>query len=54
MLFANAVSHVFDGVFDVTNCVSRVLSDVRQDVAVACCFWYSIIHYVQCARQSQL
>ena len=34
MLFANAVFKVLTGVFDVTNCVLRVLSYVRQNIAV--------------------
>ena len=36
MLFANAVFNVFTGVFDVTNCVLRVLNYmyVRQNTAV--------------------
>ena len=34
MLFANVVFNVFTGVFDVTNCVLRVLNYVRQNIAV--------------------
>ena len=34
MLFANAGFNVFTGVFDVTNCVQRVLSYVSQNVVV--------------------
>ena len=34
MLFANAVLNVFTGVFDVRNCVFRVLDYVRQNIAV--------------------
>ena len=35
MLFFDAGFNVFAGDFHVTNCVKRVLSDVRQTVAVA-------------------
>ena len=34
MLFANAVFNVLTGVFDVTNCVLRVLNYVCQNIAV--------------------
>ena len=45
MLFANAVFNNFTGCFDVTNCVSRVLGYVRQNVAVVLLFQYSIVRY---------
>ena len=34
MLKANAVFNIFAGVFDVRNCVFRVLNYVRQNIAV--------------------
>ena len=34
MLFVNAVRNVLTGVFDVTNCVLRVLDYIRQNVTV--------------------
>ena len=41
----NVVVNVFTGVFDVTNCVSRVLNYVRQNVAVVSSLLYSIIRF---------
>ena len=44
MLFVNAVFNVFTGDFGVMNCVSGVLSNVRQiNVAAVLLFLYSII-----------
>ena len=43
MLFAHAVFNIFTGVLDVTNCIQRVLNDVRQNVAAVLLFLYSII-----------
>ena len=40
MLFAHAVFNVFTGVLDVTNCIERVLNDVRQNVAAVLLFLY--------------
>jgi len=37
ILFANAHINVFTGVFDVTNCVSRVINHFRHNVALFCC-----------------
>ena len=34
MLFVNAVRNVLTGVFDVTNCVLRVLDYIRQNITV--------------------
>lgn len=45
MLFAHAVFNIFTGVLDVTNCILRVLNDVRQNVAAVLLFLYSIIRY---------
>ena len=54
MLFANAAFNVFNGVFDVTNCVKCVLSDVRQNVAVDLLILYSIIRFELCLCRSVL
>ena len=48
MLFADAVFNVFTGVFHVTNCVSPVLDDVRQNVAVVLLILYSIFRCELC------
>ena len=34
MLFVNAVRNVLTGVFDVTNCVLRVVDYIRQNITV--------------------
>ena len=52
MLFVDAVFNVFACVFHVTNCVSRGLGDVRQNVAVVLLFLYSIIRFELCFCRS--
>ena len=52
MLFANAVFNVFDGVFDLANCVLPVLSYVRQNVAAVLLLLCPIIRCELCLCRS--
>ena len=57
MLQANAVFNIFAGVFDVRNCVFRVLNYVRQNIAVvfdalafdSLCFDYVLANTLSCS-----
>ena len=57
MLKANAVFNIFAGVFDVRNCVFRVLNYVRQNIAVvfyalafdSLCFDYVLANTLSCS-----
>ena len=58
MLKANAIFNIFAGVFDVRNCVFRVLNYVRQNIAVvfdalafdSLCFDYVLANTLSCSR----